>query len=70
MKSAEQIEAEKKDQQSSGGGGVGGMLARRMMKKPDVKARATFLTVTHDVLSVSTDVAAGDVAIPAGFKER
>ena len=34
------------------------------------KARATFMTMTTEVLKVVTDVAPADVAVPAGFKEN
>jgi hypothetical protein len=58
-------------------GAVGGFLARRMKKNADEnkdggskdKSRATFMTTTHEVLKVGTDVTAADVAVPAGFKE-
>jgi len=58
-------------------GALGGMLARRMKKNSDEnkdaasadKSRANIMTTTHDVLKVATEVAAGDVAVPAGFKE-
>ena len=57
-------------------GAVGGFLARRMKKNNDDankdgkdKTRATFMTSTHEVLKVGTDVASADLAIPAGFKE-
>ena len=57
-------------------GALGGLLARRMKKNNDDankdgkdKARATFMTSTHEVLKVATDVAPADLAIPAGFKE-
>ena len=63
---------------TSVGGALGGMLARRMKKNSDEnkdgasadKSRATFMTTTHEVLKVATEVAAGDVAVPAGFKEN
>jgi hypothetical protein len=60
-------------------GGLGGMLARKMMKKKaeDTAAasggapgRATVMTMVSETLSVSNEVAAGDVAVPAGFKSR
>jgi hypothetical protein len=67
------------DAKAQGGvsGAVGGFLARRMKKNNDDskdggskdKARATFMTTTHEVLKVGTDVAPADLAIPAGFKE-
>jgi len=58
-------------------GAVGGLLARRMKKNNDDaskeggkdKARTTFMTTTHEVLKVGTDVTPADLAIPAGFKE-
>jgi len=62
------------------GGGIGGMLARKMMKKKadDPAAspgnappgHATVMTMVSETLSVSKDVAAADVAVPAGFKEK
>lgn len=53
--------------QSSGGGGLGGMLARRIAKR-DQKPRATIVTIDHETLEVTPNVAAADLAIPAGFK--
>lgn len=73
--SAEQAQAQQKEESSaaSGGRGIGGMLgglARRARKQDDEpKQRAPFMTSTTEVLKVSTDVSAGDVAVPAGFKE-
>ncbi|HXI29242.1 MAG TPA: hypothetical protein VNG89_12475 [Vicinamibacterales bacterium] len=63
---------------TSVGGALGGMLARRMKKNSDEnkdggsadKSRVTFMTTTHEVMKVATEVAAGDVAVPAGFKEN
>ena len=73
VKSAEQQAAEKKEEQPSGGRGIGGMiggLAKRVRKTDEEpKQRATFMTSTIEVLKISTDVAASDVAVPAGFKE-
>jgi hypothetical protein len=66
------------DSKPQGGvsGAVGGFLARRMKKNADDKdggnkdkARSTFMTTTHEVLKVATDVAPADLAIPGGFKE-
>jgi hypothetical protein len=68
VKSKEQI-AQESQSSSGSGGGLGGMLARRMMKKED-KPRATIVTVNHEVLEVATSVAAADLEIPAGFKEK
>ena len=77
VKSEEQMAAEKKSAEAesrpSASGGVGGLvggLARRATKgREEPKARATFMTVTSEVLKVTTDVAAADVALPAGFRE-
>ena len=58
-------------------GGVGGLLggfakkvAEKKMEGEARTTRATFMTTTTEVLKVTTDVSAGDVAIPAGFKEN
>jgi hypothetical protein len=67
VKSKEQIAQESQD--SGGGGGLGGMLARRVMKK-ETKPRATFVTINHETLELATSVAAADLEIPAGFKEK
>jgi hypothetical protein len=69
VKSKAQVEAES-EQGSGGGGGIGGMLARRMMKKEPPKPRATIFTTEHELQDVSSTVADGDVAIPAGVKEK
>jgi hypothetical protein len=76
VKSEEQLAAEKKsegDSRPSVSGGVGGLvggLARRAaQRREEPKARATFMTITNEVLKVTTDVTAADVAVPAGFKE-
>ena len=85
VKSAEQMaqepkqgEEESKPKASGGlGGMLGGLAARAAKKKAeggdakgDAKNRATFMTMTGEVLKVTTDVSAADVAIPAGFKEN
>jgi hypothetical protein len=73
VRSPEQMEQASEQEASSGGGGLSGMLARKMMKKKEdegPKDRATVMTTTHEVLSVSTDVAPGDVSIPEGFKAK
>jgi hypothetical protein len=47
------------------------MAAKKMGGGDDAnKPRATFMTVTSEVLKVSTDVSAADVAVPTGFKEN
>jgi hypothetical protein len=38
--------------------------------KTDSRPRATILTLTHETLEVSTAVAAEDLQLPAGFKEK
>jgi hypothetical protein len=76
--SPEQQQQQAESDESSGGGGLGGMLARKMMKKkkddasadPAAKGHAKVMTMTTEVLSVSTDVAANDTALPAGFKVK
>ena len=81
VKSADQIADEQKqrsgDDKANASGGVSGLVggfARRMAQKKlqgdaDNKARATFMTMTSEVLKITTDVGAADVAVPAGFKE-
>jgi len=74
---AEEAKQKSDDDKKSAEGGVGGLagrLARRMAEKKmsggnDAKARATVMTMTDEVLKVTTDVSAADVAVPAGFKE-
>jgi hypothetical protein len=66
VKSREQMEQQS---QQSSGGGLGGMLARKMMKRED-KPRATVFTINTETLEVSQAVAADDLQIPAGFKEK
>jgi hypothetical protein len=78
VKSAEQIAEETKASENEGNasasGGVGGVLggfAKKKMGGDDAaKPRATFMTMTTDVLKVVTDVAPADVAVPTGFKEN
>ena len=84
VKSAEQIAAEKEQQPqaqssqgssvpTSVGGLVGGLMRRRSNNTANAQAaatgRATFMTMTNEVLKVTTSVADAEVAIPAGFKE-
>ena len=66
MKSKDQAA---QDSQQSSGGGLGGMLARKMMKN-ESRPRATVFTLTHETLEVSSTVAAEDLQLPAGFKEK
>lgn len=68
---------------SGAGGALGGLMGRFGRKKaPDIKEteapassaaasggnKTTFMTSTHDSLSVTTSVTATDVEIPVGFK--
>ena len=45
------------------------MLARKVMKT-DNRPRATVLTLTHETLEVNPTVAAEELQLPAGFKEK
>ena len=53
-------------------GGLGGLIARKMAKKDDSASgnRATIFTAEHETQEIQTSVAADDVAIPAGFKQK
>lgn len=77
--SAEMMAEQQKQDKDSGikpTGGVGGLLgglAGRMAKKKtegsdSPQGRSTIMTMTHEVVSVATNVSAGDVAIPDGFR--
>lgn len=81
VKSPEQIAEETKAADAdkpSAAGGVGGLLggfakkvaAKKMGGDDANKPRSTFMTMTSEVLKVTTDVAPADVAVPAGFKEN
>ena len=60
------------DTPTSVGGLLGGIGRRVARPKEDdtPQARSTFMTSTREVLKVSNDVAAGDVAVPMGFVEK
>lgn len=64
-------QAETKEQRPSGIGGLMGGLGKRLAKKKDEPetGRKLLMTMTHEIVSVSTSVTPTDVAIPAGFKE-
>jgi hypothetical protein len=53
-------------------GGLGGLLARKIAKKDNDagSARGMIFTAEHEVQEVQTSVAAADLEIPAGFKEK
>ena len=71
IKSKDQMAQQAQSSDSSKGGGIGGLLARKIAKKNDEpKARATVLTLHHEVLELSTTVAPSDIAVPADFKEK
>ena len=80
VKSAEQFAQEQKQREDANkpsvSGGVGGLLgglARRAAQKKvegEPQPRAMVMTTTSEVMKIATDVAAGDVAIPAGFKQQ
>jgi hypothetical protein len=77
---AQARQQESREETPTSGGGLGGMLARKMMKKKaddpaaatagTTPGRATVMTMVSETLSVSKDVAAADVAVPEGFKEK
>lgn len=82
VKSAEQVAQEQKQseqqqdskgkQPASVGGMLGGFMAKKIAPKKAEgaqKDRATFMTMTNEVLKLTSEVAATDVAVPAGFKE-
>ena len=76
VKSQEQLAQEKSsaeaDSKPNVRGGIGGLvggLARRAAKRDEPQQRATFMTTTTEILKVSTDVPASDVAIPEGFRD-
>jgi hypothetical protein len=81
VKSEEQVASEQQQQQqqdsrsispSNPVGSVLGGLTRRAANRNSTPAgaRATFMTMTSEVLKVATTVTDADVAIPAGFKEN
>ena len=60
------------------GGAIGGFMRRRQQQqekeaaaKPNADpARATIMTMSNEVLKITSSVTATEVAMPAGFKER
>jgi hypothetical protein len=73
VKTKEQMAQQAESSGSGGGGGLGGMLARRIAKRGgdnDAKPRATVFTVMSETEEIATSVAAADVELPAGFKEK
>jgi hypothetical protein len=47
---------------------MGKKAAPEQQASPD--GRSTLMTTTTEILSISTSVADGDLAVPANFKER
>lgn len=72
VKSKDQLAQEQQQNDQGGaGGGLTGMFAKKIMKnREQPKARATIFTTHHEVLEVTPSADAGDVAIPADFKEK
>jgi hypothetical protein len=60
------------------GGAIGGFMRRRQQQqekeaasKPNADpARSTFMTTNNEVLKITTNVTAAELALPPGFKER
>ena len=81
VKSQEQVaqdEQEQKEEQPdiTSLGGLGGFLGKKALGKkkqqeqPQSANRVSVMTMNHELLSVSNDVAPADLAVPAGFKEK
>jgi hypothetical protein len=84
--SPDQAKAREDEKKSSGGGiggipgGLGGMFGRKKKAEEAPKEgqpaaggpsnRSTILTTTTELLGVETSVAAADVELPAGFKQK
>jgi len=77
VKSAEQVAADAKNASSSSSssstptsvsGAIGGLMRRSQPKPEAPKTRATFLTITDEIMKVATDVPASDVSVPDSFK--
>jgi hypothetical protein len=80
VKSPQQMQqTEQAKSEEGGGGGFGGLrgkLGRKMggnkdeAKEGGAKNRSVLLTTTHEVLSIAPQVAAADVALPEGFRQK
>ena len=72
VKSKEEAAQQSSESAPKSIGGLGGMLARKMAKKDENAnpTRATIFTAEHEVQEVQTSVAASDLDIPAGFKQK
>jgi hypothetical protein len=71
--------SDEKSNPLSVGGAIGGFMRRRQQQNAEKEAaanpnanpaRSTFMTINNEVLKITTNVTAADVAMPAGFKER
>ncbi len=72
IKSAEQVAAAEKEGQKADTG-IGGFLAKQMFKKAagdPADPRTMLLTSAHELLRVTKDAAAADVALPSGLKPK
>ena len=71
---AQQQQAQEQEQEKPKG--LGGMLGRKIGKKigggdkGEAKARSTVLTLSSEVMTLSTAVAAADVAVPTGYRQK
>jgi hypothetical protein len=72
IRSAQEVaKAEKSDQDISGG--VSGFLAKKLMKKAagdPTQPKQALMTSTIEMLKITTNAAAADVALPAGYKQK
>jgi hypothetical protein len=72
IKTAEQVAAAEKQGQKADTG-IGGLLAKQLFKKAagdPADPRSMLLTSAHELLRVTKDAAAADVALPSGFKPK
>ena len=72
IKTAEQVAAAEKEGQKADTG-IGGFLAKQMFKKAagdPADPRSMLLTSAHELLRVTKDATAADVALPSGFKPK
>jgi hypothetical protein len=79
VKSPQQMQqTEQARSDEGGGGGLGGLrgkLGRKLGNKDEAKEggaknRSVLMTTTHEVLSIAPQVAASDVALPEGFRQK
>ena len=73
VKSKEQAAAAQQEEAPKSPGGLAGRFMRKVAKKDDGDSggnRSTIFTSEHEVQEVQTSVAAADLAIPEGFKEK